>query len=101
LQDNFYECGIDSLMRWKTDFEEVFQGPATPFIAKLKWLTVIGRTILPATERHPRRGSGPARERKKERPMPVSRRALRGHSVNEDHRRRRRPGSRLAEASGL
>jgi hypothetical protein len=39
-------------------------------------------------------------ERKKERPTPVSRRALRGHSVNEDHRGARDdciPLSRLAK----
>jgi hypothetical protein len=33
-------------------------------------------------------------ERKKERPTPVSRRALRGHSVNEDHRTQQRKEAR-------
>ncbi|PNH09397.1 Purple acid phosphatase 17 [Tetrabaena socialis] len=45
--DNFYEWyerggGIDSLLRWKTDFENVYQGPSTPTIAALKWFSVFG-----------------------------------------------------------
>lgn len=34
--------GLDHPLRWKTDFESIYQGPSTPFVAKLKWLNTFG-----------------------------------------------------------
>ncbi|GAX75598.1 hypothetical protein CEUSTIGMA_g3042.t1 [Chlamydomonas eustigma] len=40
--DNFYECGLDNPIRWKTDWLDVYKTDKTPTIKNLKWYNIFG-----------------------------------------------------------
>jgi hypothetical protein len=70
-------CGIDCQLRAARAAQPMVRPPR---------LTAQPLRVYADVATAPCSRSRPARHRKKERSTPVSRRALRGHSVNEDHR---------------